>query len=253
MSRRRALAIGFGILLAYAMLAAWSGRLSPLARGPLLDGLGPPQAYRWVAPPPDLASTNQPPSSLTGVLTLTPKGVKGISFVSSDSQITLIVPEGGIAAHAADTSVRIVATPRDPTTLAPIGGGLVAFGNAYEIHATYLPSKTDVTTLRDPIDVVLIYPVTTNLNASSHELLASADGKRWNPLESNDAPSAQQVEARTPDLGYAVVAGIPHAASVSSSSTGAGRGTSPVTIGLFVAAGVCLLVGLGLVVRGRGR
>ena len=39
------------------------GHLSSLAKGPLLDGIGPPQPYRWVNPPPDLAATNQPPWS----------------------------------------------------------------------------------------------------------------------------------------------------------------------------------------------
>jgi hypothetical protein len=250
-SGRRAAAGGVGIALAYVLLAALSGQLSPLARGPLLDGLGPPQAYRWVSPPPDLAATNLPPSSLTGVVPLRPSGVKGASFVSSDSQITLIVPEGGIAPHGADTSVKVVAEPVDPADLAPVGEGLAAFGNAYEIRATYLPSKTPVKALREAIDVVLSYPVTATLNASSHELLASIDGKAWTLLQSKDSPAAQQVEARTPDLGYAVVAGVPHAAPVTSSPSATAKTASPVAIWLFVAAGISLLLGLGLFLRGR--
>ena len=63
MNRRRLVLGGLAVAIAYAALAGLSGWLSPLARGPLLDGLGPPQPYRWVNPPPALASTNQPPSS----------------------------------------------------------------------------------------------------------------------------------------------------------------------------------------------
>ena len=48
MSRRAALLVGALCLTAYAGLAALSGHLSPLARGPLLDGIGPPQDYRCV-------------------------------------------------------------------------------------------------------------------------------------------------------------------------------------------------------------
>ncbi len=149
--------------------------------------------------------------------------------------------------------MKLVATPQDPATLGPLVEDLEAFGNAYRIHATYLPSDTPVTHLREAIDVVLVYPVTTKLNASTHELLASPDGTRWERLQSKDAPSAQQVEARTPDLGYAVVGGLPHAASITSASAPGAQGTNTVAIGLFVAAGVCLLVGLGFFLRGRGR
>ena len=61
-SRRAGRAAGAVVVVAYVALAAWSGSLSPLSRGPLLDGIGPPQAYNWVNPPPDLAPQNLPPS-----------------------------------------------------------------------------------------------------------------------------------------------------------------------------------------------
>ena len=69
--RRTGRALGLAAVTAYVGLASWSGALSPLARGPLLDGTGPPQAYRWVNPPPDLAATNIEPSSLRKRLPLT--------------------------------------------------------------------------------------------------------------------------------------------------------------------------------------
>ena len=62
--RVRSLALGAGVAIAlvYTATAVLSGHLSPLARRPLLDGLAPPTAYRWVQPPPELAATNQKPT-----------------------------------------------------------------------------------------------------------------------------------------------------------------------------------------------
>jgi hypothetical protein len=50
----------FGLAAAATfVLGAWmSGALSPLARRPILDGAAT-LPYRWVSPPPDLASTNK--------------------------------------------------------------------------------------------------------------------------------------------------------------------------------------------------
>ena len=62
-ARRRALAAGLVALALYASGAALSGHLSPLARRPLLDGLAPPTPYRWVEPPVELVTSNEPPSS----------------------------------------------------------------------------------------------------------------------------------------------------------------------------------------------
>ena len=254
MRRRAGLVLGVAVAATYLGLAAWSGSLTPLARGPLLDGIGPVQAYRWVGPPPELASTNVEPSSLTKRLPLTPKGNQGASLVSSDSQITVVFPGGAIPPHTGDSAVRIDLTPGDPAALGPLGDGLEAFGNTYRIEATYLPSKTKVGRLGGQIDVILVYPVTATLHSTSHELLASATGDRWKPLTSNDAISAQQVEALTSELGYVVVGGLtsPLPVTDSPSTSGGGAGNA-VAIGLLAAAGVFLLVGIGLVLRGRGR
>src|SRR2546427_2436526 len=111
--RRRALAIGSVAVATYAMLAAISGRLSPLARGPLLDGIGPAQPYRWVNPPPDLAATNVEPSSGVFSLELDANGVRPKVLVTSDNQATINVPAGAIAAHPGARSVEVMVTPVD--------------------------------------------------------------------------------------------------------------------------------------------
>jgi hypothetical protein len=96
-SRRAAVVTGLLCVTVYAVLAALSGHLSPLARGPLLDGIGPPQDYRWVSPPPDLAATNQPPSSGVFPIVLDPNGSRPATPVTSDNQVTVIVPQGAFA------------------------------------------------------------------------------------------------------------------------------------------------------------
>jgi hypothetical protein len=250
-SGRRAFAAVAGAVAVWAVLAGVSGHLSPLARRPLLDGLGPAQAYHWVAPPPELASTNTPPSSLEFTLPLAAKGVLGGSHPSSDGQITVIVADGSIAAHGADTGVRFDVVPHDPARLGPLGRGLTALGNAYEIRATYLPSGANVTVMSEPLDVVLIYPVTHTLYAAHHEMLWSRSGSTWASRPSTDSPAVQQVEATAPAPGYVVAGGVlspvPSTARAASST-----GKRWVTISLIGGAAVALLAGLALILRGRG-
>jgi hypothetical protein len=249
--RRAAVAAGVGVVGVYLVLAGVSGRLSPLARRPLLDGLGPLQAYRWVTPPPDLASTNLAPSALSFSMPLGTQGVQGQGPPSGDGQITVIVGDGAIGPHGSDTTVRVDVTPLDPTTLKALGHGLAAFGNVYRIEATYEPSNTRVGTLVRPLDVILVYPVTVTLHSAKHEIASSLDGKRWTVRKGNDFAASQQVEAPVPTLGYVVVAGVPGPAPVVVTPLASGSGSKAVALGLIVAAGCALLVGLGLVLRNR--
>jgi hypothetical protein len=247
----RVAAAGVVILVAYVALAGISGRLSPLARRPLLDGTVTPQPYHWVTPPADLASTNIQPSVLTFSLPLTPKGVQGGGPSSGDGQITVIVSDGSIGPHDADTSVRFDVTPVDPATLSELGHDLVPFGNAVRIEGTYLPSDTPVRTLKDPLDVILFYPVTVTLHTSKYEMAASLDGKTWTAHGGTVFANQQQVESPIAEPGYVVVAGIPGAAPVSVSPVGPSGGSKAIALGLMVAAGCALIVGLGLVLRSR--
>ena len=193
-------------MTAYVGLAALSGHLSPLARGPLLDGIGPPQDYRWVSPPPDLAANNQPPSSGVFPIPFDPNGSRPATPVTSDNQVTVIVPEGAFATKAGQIEVTLTIDPVDPATLGSPGAGVTIFGNAYRLDATYEPSG-DRAKLVLPLDVVLIYPVTPNLHASVHQLYTSPDGQTWTAQEGSDSLAQQQAEGPVPELGYVMVAG----------------------------------------------
>jgi hypothetical protein len=257
-TRRAVTVAGVGIIVAYALLAAWSGRLSPLARRPLLDGTTA-LPYRWVSPPPELASTNQQPESADAFLKLTSKGVKGQVVVTPDQQAIVVIADGVIAAHGKDDEVEVKVVPVDPQPLASAGGQLAFFGNAYRITATYQPSNTTVHGLASgkQLDVALTYPATATLQSASHELLFSPDaspgGDGWTPLKTNDTPSVSQAEALTPDLGDVVVAGVPSSPVVTVTPGTVGGGSNTLRLALIVGAVCALLIGIGLVLRARGQ
>jgi len=248
---RRTLAVGVLVVLTYAVLAAWSGSLSPLARGPLLDGQ-PPVNYRWVSPPPELESTNQKPASGRFDLPLGPNGVGTQVAFTADSQVTVLIDDGSIGPQPQQRSVQLVVEPVDPADLAPPGGELAPFGNAYRLGATFRPSGDGVRSLDEPLTVILTYPATSTLHATSHDILFSPDGERWRPLETTDSVGLQQAEADVPGLGYVVVAGVPSPPPPSPAPAGDG-GIPPIAIALMVAAGVVFVIGVGLLIRSRGR
>ena len=126
---------------------------------------------------------------------------------------------------------------------------MTIFGNAYRLQATYQPSG-DRVDLKLPLDAILLYPVTPNLHASVHKLYTSPDGKTWTAQEGSDSLAQQQAEGPMPALGYVMVAGEPGASTVT--PAGSSGGSSSTAIVLIVLAACVGLIGLGLIVRGRG-
>lgn len=250
MRPRRVLAVGLVVVAGYAGLATFSGHLSPLARGPLLDGIGPPQAYRWVNPPADLAATNKPPAVGEFHIPLDPKGSRPEVFVTSDNQVTIVVPSKAFAKQEGQIEVMLSVDPIDPATLASPGKEVVVFGNAYQLTASYRPSG-DPASLAVPMDLILLYPVTTNLHAATHLLFTSPDGTAWQEREGSDSLATQQAEGPVPELGYVLVGGT-GGASLSPSPADGGGGSKTVAIALIVLAACVGLVGIGLLLRGRG-
>ena len=248
-TRRRATRAGLAVVVGYAVLAALSGHLSPMARGPLLDGLLPP-TYRWVNPPPELASTNKKPSEGIFTLQMGPGGVLGQVVLTPDDQATVVVDDGTIAPHGGDRQVMVQISPLDPATLSPPGDGLVTFGNVYRTSATYEPSGAKVTSILKPMDVILSYPATVNLRSASHSVYVSRDGKAWTKLKSTDNHTMEQAEAKVSGLGYVQVAGV-LAPVPNTPVPGTGGGSHTTKTILLVAAICLLLVGAGLVLRSR--
>ncbi|MFN8234036.1 MAG: hypothetical protein U0V56_11420 [Actinomycetota bacterium] len=251
MSRRAVAVSGAAAVLAYVALAIASAELSPLARGPMLDGLGPLAPYRWVTPPPELAATNQPPSSGRFDVTLGPAGSEAATFVLSDNQATFILPDGAFPTSPGQVQVRLRVDPVDPATLGAAPDGLTVFGNAYRLRATYVPDGRPVEGLLAPIDTFLVYPVTAELQSPNHRLATSEDGRTWTVQEGTDSHALQQAEGPVPTLGYVQVVGELGAPSPSVAPGGGNGSSRTIALGLLVAA-VCVgLVGAGLILRSR--
>jgi hypothetical protein len=247
---RRTLIGGLAVVVAFGLLAAISGHFSPLARSPLLDGgalLGP---YRWVNPPPDLASTNEQPAAGAFSLQITSAGTLPSTFVLSDNQATLSFAKGAIPVRGDATEAHIAVEPEDPEPLGALPGGLTAFGNAVHLGVTYTGGAS-VSGFDAPVDVSLVYPVTLTLHAASHEILWSADGQRWRRLRSKDSAVLQQATASVPGPGYVLVGAVASPVSPTPSTTPGESNT--LSIVLLVVAGLSFVGGLVLILRGRGR
>jgi hypothetical protein len=246
--RRRALAAGLAVALAYLALAALSGHLSPLARHPLLDGNIYPVQYNWVTPPPELAGTNQPPTPGDFTLKLTDRGTRPGVFTTSDAQVTLIPVAGTFPPATGQDAVHLSVTPMDPSTVSQPAEPLEIVGNVIKLTATYEPSGDPVDTIDKSLETILVYPLPPNVHTTSHAVVFSSDGKIWERADGTDSPSNQQVEGPVRTLGYVAVAAD---VSATSSPSPAGGGNSTLGIALIVGAVCAALVGVGLLLRGR--
>jgi hypothetical protein len=197
---------GAVVLIVYLLGALVSGRLSPIARRPLLDGLAPLAPYRWVNPPADLADTNQPPTPGRVSLPVRAEGVRGAAVATPDAQVTVIVPDDAIPAAAGQDSVTLTIQPLDPATLGPVRRSLVVLGNAVRIAATYEPSGATVRKLIKPIEVVLTYPFVPE-DGGERTLLESTNGQDWSRVRTTDHVGPSQAIGKVTSFGYVLVAG----------------------------------------------
>jgi hypothetical protein len=248
-ARRRALAAGLAVAVAYLALAAISGRLSPLARRPLLDGTAPVAPYRWVSPPPELAATNVPPTAGDFTLPLTDHGSRPDVLTTDDAQVTIILQAGTFAPAPGQTDVRLTVTPTDPATIGS-PDGLAIIGNAYLLEATYEPGGDAILEhLQEPLEVILVYPLTPDAHTTARSVVSSADGQTWNVSEGTDSLAIQQAEGPVDTPGYVAVGA--RQTPVEFPSTPEEGSNSTLGIALIVLAVCAALVGVGLLLRGR--
>ncbi|TMK35692.1 MAG: hypothetical protein E6G58_08430 [Actinobacteria bacterium] len=194
--RRRAAAVGAALCLAYLAGALVSGSLGPTWRRPILDGLVPPPMYRWVAPPPALASTNQHPSTGRSTIQLDPaKGSAATVFSTRDFQASLALGQGAIAPHGQDTKVQLTMTPLAPKADAIVPAGIQIAGNVVEVTATYEPSGASVVDLRTRGELGLVYPLLFQGVGFEDTMLRSTDERSWAAIPSDDAIAQQSVHA----------------------------------------------------------
>ncbi len=203
---RRALAAGVVVAAVYLVGAAVSGRLSPLARRPILDGFAPPPPYRWVRPPPSLAATNQQPSSGRFAITLDPlTGSEAGVFSTDDGQSSLALGAGAIPASTGDRSVLLQIVPLAPAAGASLPRGMQLSGNVYRITGAYRPSRATVGALSTAGQLVLAYPGATDALQHRHTVLQSTDGTSWTAVQSIDSVGQHLVQGNVSELGYFAV------------------------------------------------
>jgi len=220
----------------YLLAAAVSGRLSPLARLPLLDGFRPPPPYRWVSPPSGLGTPNQRPAAGSVRIQLDPNGSAASVFATSDSQAALVLPSGAFPPAAGATSVAVRVDPVAPAAQVTVPDGLGIAGNVYRVTATDAPSGGPIAALRRPAQLTLFYPASPDTLLHKHWILASADGTTWRRLPTTDSPGQQLATATIRSLGQFAV-------GESASGTKA-----PFPVGRFVYYAILAALAVGLIV-----
>jgi hypothetical protein len=231
-ARRRAAVAGAALCLAYLVGAVVSGSLGPASRRPILDGLAPPPLYRWVTPPPALASTNKPPSAGRSMIALDPtKGSAATVFSTRDFQASLALGQGAIPPHGQDTHVQLVMTPLAPKPDATLPAGVQIAGNVIGVTATYEPSGASVGDLRTRGELGLVYPLLFQGVGFTDTILRSTDERSWSAIQSDDAIAQQSVHAAVGRLGFFAVGQSPVGATAPpSGSTGTRNGSIVVAI-----------------------
>jgi hypothetical protein len=239
-------AVGAAVALLYLAGAGWSGHLSPFARRPLDDGIGPPPAYRWVKPPAALAASNQP--ALSGIASITfanGKSQAGV-FRTDDSQIVVVIL-GGAIPEKPGQSVALTIDPLAPDGFGPPPAGLQIAGNVYRVHGAFEPSGEVVTSLDVGMEVVQVYPTPARPSVR-HTLLVSTDKHTWQRLPTVDSAIQHQVQSEhVGTLGYFAVS---EAAGSGTAAPPAGGGSILLPIVVAVAL-LALLVVVFLEVRRR--
>ncbi|MEX2274228.1 MAG: LPXTG cell wall anchor domain-containing protein [Actinomycetota bacterium] len=230
----------------YVAGAALSGSLSPLARRPLLDGVGPAIPYRWVDPPPLLENSNQSPTFGTFGLPLGPDGSAADVLATRDLQVTLVTVRAMIPARPGAQRATVAIDPLDPADHAPVPEGLAAAGNVYRIRAAYDPGGP-VRRFGAEATAILVYPSLPTIHSEGHEMLFSPDGRSWETLASRDAPQLAQVEAVIDAPGYLLAAGRPKPPPAP--DTGGGSSNTLLIVGIGALS--VLLLGAGIFLRVR--
>ena len=168
MTARRVGTVALAVGLAVAVL------LPSRPRPALFDGLPLPQApYRYVNPPPDLASSNQPPGSGQVTLPVQNGEVPGGGVQTSDGQVLVYFGLGAlrVSSSAQGATIRIEPVTDPP---APPAGSQIR-GNVYRVSATEQPSGSAVT-------VVHGYNITMRYPPGPFKELQLYDGTSWHPL-----------------------------------------------------------------------
>ena len=79
--------------------------------------------------------------------------------ITTDFQASIALAQGAIAPHDGDSSASLVMTPMAPGRTPALPSGLQMIGNVYRFTATYRPTGTPVSGLRQEGQLVLAYKI----------------------------------------------------------------------------------------------
>jgi hypothetical protein len=147
---------------------------------PLYDGIAtPPEPYRWVSPPADLASSNQPPLSASSTFALANGQFAGGLVLTGDNQVVLTFGSGSLRPVGGSTDISCTIEPVTRPPAAPAGSEIR--GNVYRLACMGQPGSTAVS-VTDHFVVRLRYP------PGPFDDIQLYDGHRWQPLATTRDP-----------------------------------------------------------------
>jgi hypothetical protein len=242
---------------AYVLAVAAGSWLHATPGVPLLDGFAPPEAYRWVSPPPSLAARNRPAQPQRFTISMGKHGSDPQVISTCDLQATVVLGSGAIPPRTGSSSVELVVTPLASASVGAAPAGRTVAGNVYRLSAQYEGNGT-VSELRRRAPVTLAYPAApTAAGHITHQVIWSIDGRGWKKLATNDNRQGQLVVAFIDGLGYVAVA-VPTSAadgllpSPSAPPSASGSSNGGLIVGIAASA-VLVAVAVVLTVRRRRR
>jgi hypothetical protein len=205
--------VGASVLGLYMVVAFATMAVSHRHVRPFFEGFGTQQIpYKWVNPPASLSAGNQVPQPSTTDAPLDAAGSKAIGITTEDGQLVLNLPAGAVAAHGADTLVRVALTPLDPAKLATVPAGLTADGNAYQVQLAYQPSGA-------PATIAVAGNIILTVPTAGTSILQSADASSWQPLATQPVGGPTVIGGQFTGPGYFLGAAVKHKAATPKSSS----------------------------------
>ena len=222
-----------GAAAAVYVIAAW------LVAPGFFDGFAPPAPYHWVSPPPELKSSNRPPTSGQATIAVRNGSTEAGHVFTIDQQAAVTFPSQSFEAPPNGGSVTLEIKP---VPSYPDFRGIVPAGNVYLVSAS--------TRLISPVVVTLRYG--SQKQDPPSQIFAAADSAAWwKSIGSINNGVPYTVAASTQTLGY-FVAGYPPAPPATAASTASGAGSPPVLALVALAAAVLVvLAGIPLVAARR--
>ena len=187
-------------LLALLLGVVGAAMLHGIGVPPVYDGISvPPAPYRYVSPPPNLASGNQPP--LSGETTLPAPGgcVAGGGVQTEDAQVITFWGPCTLRAPSGASSVKCTITPvQNPPSAPP---GIEIRGNLYSINCVGQPGN-------GPVKLTSTFHLTLRIPPGTVNDIRYWDGQTWHNLTTLFAPGGDPyASVNAPGFGeYAAMA-----------------------------------------------